>query len=63
MKYRTKLWTSISAAALIAASSAVAGVAAPSAGEGAGNGSHADALQGKQASGTFLMAAAGEGEG
>ncbi len=63
MKYRTKLWTSISAAALIAASSAVAGMAAPSAGEGAGNGSHADALQGKQSSGTFLMAAAGEGEG
>lgn len=60
MKYRTKLWTSISAAALIAASGAVAGMASSSAGEGAG--SHADAPQGKPASGSFLVAA-GEGEG
>ncbi|PKQ02486.1 MAG: hypothetical protein CVT73_18230 [Alphaproteobacteria bacterium HGW-Alphaproteobacteria-12] len=61
MKYRTKLWTSISAAALIAASGAVAGMAPSSAGEG--KGPHADAAPGKAASGTFLMAAAGEGEG
>lgn len=64
MKYRTKLWTSISAAALIAASGAVAGMASPSAGEGASGshgGSYGDALQAKQASGTFLMASAGEG--
>lgn len=60
MKYRTKLWTSISAAALIAASGAVAGMASSSAGEGAG--SHADAPQGKAASGSFLVAS-GEGEG
>lgn len=60
MKYRTKLWTSISAAALIAASGAVAGIATPSAGEG---GAHGDAAKGNPASGSFPMAAAGEGEG
>jgi hypothetical protein len=60
MKYRTKLWTSISAAALIAASGAVAGVASSSTADGA---QHAGMPQGKADSGSFLMAAAGEGEG
>lgn len=59
MKYRTKLWTSISAAALIAASSAVSGMASATASHDGAEG----AKLGTDAQGTFLMAQAGEGEG
>lgn len=59
MKYRTKLWTSISAAALIAASSAVSGMASTGASHDGADG----AKLGKDASGSFLVAQAGEGEG
>lgn len=59
MKYRTKLWTSISAAALIAASSAVSGMASAGASHDGAEG----AKLGKDTSGSFLVAQAGEGEG